>query len=68
MELGGNLPDTLIEHAMLASAEPIVNATVDNEHVDSAESNLKMKNEPIETIEAQVEAEEEQPLKAASGQ
>lgn len=68
MELGGNLPDTLIEHAMLASAEPIVIATVDNEHVDSAESNLKMKNEPIETIEEQVEAEEEQPLKAASGQ
>ena len=51
MELGGNLPDTLIEHAMLAAPEAIENIAVDNERVDSTESNLKMENEPIETSE-----------------
>lgn len=69
MELGGNLPDTLIEHAMLAAPEAIEN-TVDNERVDSVESNLKTRNEAIERSEAveEEEVEEEQPLKAAGGQ
>ncbi len=70
MELGGNLPDSLIEHAMLAAPEAIED-TVDNERVmDSAELDPTRTNEAVKVSEVldEEQLEVEQPLKAAGGQ
>jgi hypothetical protein len=65
MELGGNLPEFLIEHLMIASPEAST-SSVENETADNFEMNLDAENEPAKTneIEEKDDEEEDEPLKA----
>jgi len=68
MELGGNLPESLIEHMMLPPPEASDNFADSTETTDRAGMNVQEKPETIETNQIEEEEEEEEePLKAGAG-
>ena len=68
MELGGNLPESLIEHLMLASPKA-GDRFAETEPADDLEMNFDDESKPFETNDVEEKEEDdddvEEPLKAA---